>query len=300
MHACLGTSRPVNRHRAVTFVRDLLLPPVARLPVNLVFLRPAWAAASSYDGSWVRARLRRHPFPVEARFRNCLTLTYAVPADVLKPTMPPGLELETVDGRGFVAVALVQAESLRPAGLPRVLGQDIFVAAYRAFTRFRCSNGQTLRGLRILRSDADRAQIVFAGNLLTHYNYHQCHARVVSSDGRLRFGVCTRDGRADLEVTANLSDSSLPAGSPFSTAAEARPFAGPLPFTVDYEAETHAIVAIEATRAHWNPAPVRIEGQRIAFFDDPMFGGCRPVLAAAFHAKDVEYRWERGTHYPLP
>jgi hypothetical protein len=23
------------------------------------------------------------------------------------------------------------------------------------------------------------------------------------------------------------------------------------------------------------------------------------VLAAAFHVKDIDYRWERGVHYPL-
>ena len=249
----------------------------------------------------VRARLRRHPFPVEAHFRDCLTLTYALPADVLRPLLPPGLELETVGENGFVAVALVQTESLRPAGVPRALGQDFFLAGYRVFARFRASEGRVLRGLRILRSDTNRRRMVVAGNLLTHYNYRYCDARIAttSADGRLEAFVCTPDGYGDIDIVANLSEATLPAGSPFATLREARRFAGPLPFTFDYEPETHAIVAIAATRTNWKPAPVAIETHRVAFFDQPEFRGCTPILAAAFHTADVEYRWERGTHHRL-
>jgi hypothetical protein len=80
---------------------------------------------------------------------------------------------------------------------------------------------------------------------------------------------------------------------------EARRFAGPLPFTFDYERETHAIVAINATRTHWQPAPIEVDVRRIAFFDQPAFRSCTPVLAAAFYVKNVDYRWERGVRYRL-
>jgi hypothetical protein len=139
----------------LTFARPLLLWPAGLLPLNVAFLALAWAAADAQAPLWLRARLRRHPFPIQAHFRNCLTLTYALPADVLRPLLSPGLELDTAGGYGFVAVALVQAESLRPAGLPLALGQDFFLAGYRVFTTFRAPNGRRLRGLRILRSDAD-------------------------------------------------------------------------------------------------------------------------------------------------
>jgi hypothetical protein len=180
-------------------------------------------------------------------------------------------------------------------------GQDFFLAGYRVFTRFRTREGRTLRGLRILRSDTNHVRMVVAGNLLTHYDYHQCHVHIATSasDRRLRVTVRTTDGRADVDVIANLTDPALPAGSPFSSVREARRFAGPLPFTFDYEAASHAIVAIEATRTNWKPTPVRVEAHRIAWFEQPVFRGCTPVLAAAFHVRDIEYRWERGTHHEL-
>ena len=282
----------------LSFARHLLLWPAGLIPVNLVFLAVAW---SLVPGPWsFRARLRRHPISIQAHFRHCLTLTYALPADALRPLLPPGLELDTLDGHGFVAVALVQTESLRPAGLPRAVGQDFFFAGYRVFTRFRTPEGRVLRGLRILRSDTDRTRMMVGGNLLTHYNYHRCEATVDASGARLRVAVRTPDRTGDLDVTADLSDAALPDGSPFPSPRHARRFAGPMPFTFDYEQETHAIVVIKANRTNWSPAAVRVDVGHISFFDQPVFAACTPVLAAAFHVPDVDYRWERGVHVPLP
>jgi hypothetical protein len=265
----------------------------------VAFLTLAWTAADPRACLRLRARLRRHPFPIVAHFRHCLTLTYGFPADVLRPLLSPGLELETVGGFGFVAVALVQTEALRPAGVPAALGQDFFLAGYRVFTTFRAPNKRRLRGLRILRSDANRAQMVAGGNLLTHYNYHRCASSVDVTPDRIRIAVSTADHAADLRVTADLSTPGLPAGSPFATLREARRFAGPLPFTFDFEAETNAIVAIQAMRAGWRPEAVSVNVERLGFFDQPAFAGCTPVLAAAFHVADIDYRWGRGVRYPI-
>ena len=283
----------------LTYARHLLLWPAGLLPVNAVFLTAAWTAAGWRGLPRLRARLSRHPFPVDAHFRDCVTLTYALPAEVLRPLLPPGLELETVDGCGFVAVALVQTEALRPSVLPAAAGQHFFLAGYRVFTRFRTSNGRSLRGLRILRSDTDRALMVAAGNLLTHYNYHRCSAVVGRSPGAIDVDIHTADGAGDLHVTARPGDERLPEGSPFASVSEARRFAGPLPFTFDYEAETHAIVAIEAARTNWYPSPIAVDVTRAAFFDQPPFRGCRPVLAAAFHVSNVDYHWHRGVRHAL-
>ena len=283
----------------LTYARHLLLWPAGLLPVNALFLAAAWTAAGWRGLPRLRARLARHPLPVDAHFRDCLTLTYAVPAEVLRPLLPPGLELETINGSGFVAIALVQTEALRPSVLPAKAGQDFFLAGYRIFARFRTKTGRSLRGLRILRSDADRPQMVVAGNLLTHYNYHRCAAAVTRSRETLDVEVRTPDGRGDLQVAAHPHEHRLPQGSPFASVREALRFAGPLPFTFDYEAETHAIVAIQAARTNWQPQPVAVDVGRVAFFDQPPFRGCTPVLAAAFHVSNVDYHWHRGVRHAL-
>jgi uncharacterized membrane protein YphA (DoxX/SURF4 family)/uncharacterized protein YqjF (DUF2071 family) len=282
----------------LSFARELLLWPAGLVPANLAFLALAWAAAESRQPGLLM-RLRRHPIPIEARLRDCITLTYALPAPVLRRLLPPGLELETFRGYGFVAIALVEARSLRPAGLPRCFGQDFFLAGYRVFARLRVTDGRTLRGLRILRSDANRRAMVAGGNLLTHYNYHLCSAALSSSSGQAHVSVRTGDGAGDLDVTIDPANSTLPAHSPFASIREARRFAGPLPFTFDDEPETDGTIAIRATRGCWHPVPVGADVRRAAFFDDPAFAGCTPILAAAFQVTEVDYRWERGERFPV-
>ena len=283
----------------LTFARHLLLWPAGLLPVNAGFLSLMWLAADPAAAARFFARLRRHPLPIDAHFRECLTLTYALPASALRPLLPPGLELETVGDFGFVAVAIVRTERLRPAGVPGPLGCDFVLAGYRIFTRFQTARGRSIRGLRILRSDADRRLMVAGGNLLTHYNYHRCRAVIESAGNRLDVAISTADGGGDLELTVDLTDPSLPAGSPFASVREARRFAGPLPYTFDYEAETHSIVAIEAQRANWRPSPVAVRVRRMSFFAQPAFAGCTPILAAAFRVSHINYRWRRGVLHSL-
>jgi len=72
-----------------------------------------------------------------------------------------------------------------------------------------------------------------------------------------------------------------------------------LPYTFDYEPQTHSIIAIRGVRENWSPVPVSVDVRRISFFDRPPFRGVTPVLAAAFCVRDIDYRWERGVRYPL-
>ena len=298
----------------LTYARPLLLWPAGLVPTNLLFLGVVWLWALSEKGGCplfsrkkvtvtflpgVRARLRRHPVPIRATLRECVTLTYAVPASILRPLLPPGLDLDTVGDDGFVAVALVQTERLRPDGLPAPLGGDFFLAGYRIFARFRTPDGRVLRGLRILRSDTDRTLMALGGNLLTHYNYHRCRAHVVAASDAIRFTIHTPDAAGDLDVIVDRHGAPLPPDSPFASVREARRFAGPLPFTFDYEEETHAIVAIEARRTNWRPAPVAVHVNRLTFFDQPAFRNCAPKLAAAFYVRDIDYHWLRGVRHAL-
>jgi len=250
----------------------------------------------------VRHLLQRHPLPVTAWFRHSLVLTYALPASVLEPLLPPGLVLDTFGELGFVAVAMVQTQGLRPAFFPRFLGQDFFLTGYRIFARFRTADGRLLRGLRILRSDTDHRRMVWGGNLLTHYHYRLARAEVVETKDSLRVQVTTPGAEADVQVNARLDPlmETPPSGSPFQDLHQARLFAGPLPFTFDYEPETHSIIAIEGVRQNWKPMPVRVEVQKLAFLQHAPFDSARPVLANAFHVRDIPYTWKRGIRHPLP
>jgi hypothetical protein len=239
--------------------------------------------------------LKRHPIPMAAFFRHSLVLAYAFPPQVLAPLLPPGLVLDTFRGHAFLAIALVQTRNMRPAFLPAALGGDFFLCGYRIFTRL-ATGTHSQRGLRILRSDTDSVAMVRAGNLLTHYNYRLCRVAFEDHGELLHWTIRTPCAEADLEVKVRITSEAapLPTGSPFRTLVEARRFAGPLPYTFDYEKATGSIIGIRAVRQNWNPQPVAIEILQNTFLEGAPFNKVTPVLANAFHVSNVPYRWQRG------
>jgi len=243
--------------------------------------------------------LRRHPFAVDAFFRWSLVLTYAFRPEVLRPLLPPGLTLDThgegTDECGFLAIALVQTERLRPKGVPALLGRSFFLSGYRIFTRFSRAGRPSLRGLRILRSDTDRWLMVHLGNLFTHYGYRHARVDARRAGDRLIVDVRTRAHEADLHVEADLAPASAPpAGSPFRSIADARRFAGPLPHTFDADADPSKLLVVQGVRASWDPRPVTIVAHSSTFLAGPAFAGAPPRLANAFFVENVAYAWRPG------
>jgi hypothetical protein len=239
-------------------------------------------------------RLKRHPLAIEAHFRHSLVLTYAWPRQLLEPLLPPGLLLDTHGELGFTAIAVVQTERLRPAFLPASLGLDFFLTGYRIFVR--AADAPSLRGLYILRSDTDRRTMVVLGNILTHYRYRLADISMEERDGHLAIRARTAAQEADLDLVADLTNTPapLPPRSPFTNLTEARRYAGPLPYTFDYERSSGSIIAVKATRQRWNPEPITVHVREASFLDSAAFCSGQPVLANAFHVENVHYRWERG------
>jgi Uncharacterized conserved protein (COG2071) len=239
--------------------------------------------------------LKRHPLPISALLSRSLVLTYAFPTGILAPLLPEGLVVDLFAGYALLAIALVQARRLRPCFLPAVAGRDLFLGGYRIFARLASAAGSK-RGLFVLGSLTNRRWMVGAGNRLTHYQYRLCESTLVDRDGRLQWTVRSADAEADLEVTADLSHPALvpPEGSVFSTLAEARRFAGPLPYTFDYEQATGSIISIHALRQSWHPQPVRVTVGRNRFLEREPFCRAAPLLANAFYLRDVPYHWQRG------
>ncbi len=63
--------------------------------------------------------LDRHPFAVKAHFKESLVLSYSLPLKKLRPLVPACLEIDSYqESHGFLAVALVQTQKLRPHFFP--------------------------------------------------------------------------------------------------------------------------------------------------------------------------------------
>jgi hypothetical protein len=243
--------------------------------------------------------LKRHPIAVKAFFRHSLVLTYAVPKTTVESLLPPGLSPDCHGDYAFVAAAMVQTERLRPVGIPGWLGQSFFLTGYRVFTRFHAAKGKTLRGLKVLGSDTDRTSMRLLGNALTHYAYKQVHATLQASEDTLSIQVSSDDGTSDVTVVAHTDREGLPEGSVFANSKEARRFAGPMPFTFDYEPETNSMVVVEGVRKEWNPKLIEVDVSEMAFLRQAPFDQVTPILSSAFYLRDVHYRWRPGVLMPI-
>lgn len=239
--------------------------------------------------------LKRHPFPVLAHFDRVVAVSFAFPATTLRPLVPDGLEIDAYGDFGFVTAALVWTRELRPAGLPKFLGQDFFLAGYRIFTRLRDESGRNLRGLRILRSETDKCGMVVLGNRMTGYNYRQVEVRISNSNSGTRVITSLAGGEKTLDLTfdAESANAPLPEGSPFADWRTARRFAGPMPFTFSPEPDG-SFVVIEGRRADWTPRPVTVKNWHVGLFDETPLRGVKPILANAFAVENIAYRWDRG------
>ena len=173
-----------------------------------------------------------HPFPMTARFRSLLVLTYAFLAPVLQP-LTAGLALDQEQGHGFVCIALVDVAGLRPGRLPAALGLDVRCIGYRIVVRASTATGRTRRGLYLLRTEMDRWPLQVPTRLLTHYRSARARISWQRDGDRLHVQARSRRGVTDLHLIADLGrrPAQPPAGSPFSSWAAARPFTGPLPWT---------------------------------------------------------------------
>jgi hypothetical protein len=245
----------------------------------------------SFKNGKLATLLKRHPFPVVAWFDRVIAVSFAFPEEILRPMVPEPLEIDSHEGFGFVTVALVWTKGLRPTGFPALFGQDFFLAGYRIFTRLRDEEGRRLRGLKILRSETNKARMVISGNFLTHYQYRR--VKLEESESRVRTWL--PDGRETLDLSFDLGSEpdAPPAGSPFADLRAARKFAGPMPFTFDAEEDGRFLV-IEGKRQEWTPRPLKVTHWKVGLFDEAPFRGVSPLLANAFRVEGVPYRWERG------
>jgi Uncharacterized conserved protein (COG2071) len=235
--------------------------------------------------------LNNHPFAVEAFFEKSLVLTYAVPKQLLEDKIPPCTTLDTYKEQwAFVAVALVSTKNLRPKGFPTWMGRDFILIGIRIFVHYINNKGKRLRGLYILKSETNKKQMAFLGNIFTHYNYTTTDIVEQSSGQDICF--TSQKSAFHIHVQNNITEVALPPQSPFTDWKDARRFAGPLPFTFTYNEKTKEVLIIEGVRTNWTPKPVSVIRATVSFMEQQGFK--ESVLANAFVIEKIPYYWKKG------
>lgn len=224
-------------------------------------------------------------------------LAYAWPRELLEPMVPAGLELDTYGALGFVAVALVHAEDVRPSPLPAWFGGRGDLVGHRMLVRRRDARGRTLHGFSSLRSDADGGSLVRLGCRLTGGRHRRADIRFEERPGILEIVAHTAGGVADAHVVADLTSrpAPLPHGSPFPSVQDARSFDRA---ASGFHLQGPREGGTRASRPAREAQPISVDVRRLAFLDETPFDLRAPTLAFAFHDADMEYVWERARSAP--
>lgn len=235
--------------------------------------------------------LKNHPFAVKAHFERSLVLSFAIPKEELAPLIPPCLELDTFQNKwAFLTIALVQTTALRPKGFPSILGNNFFLIGYRLFVKYTTNKGKKLRGLYILKSETDSKKMEYLGNLFTHYNYNTVDIEQKIINQNLQ--IVSHKSKFTINVDLANVPSELPLLSPFKDWKEARRFAGPLPYTFNYNEKENSVLIIEGKRENWVPQPIQVDSYTIEFIKE--LGFSKAILANAFLVTNIPYEWKKG------
>jgi uncharacterized protein YqjF (DUF2071 family) len=235
-----------------------------------------------------------HPVPMCTVFRHCFLVNFALRPEVLASRLPDHVRPDVHNGWSYLSIVIAVMERMRPAFLPRPLGITYSQIVYRAIVV--CGRE---RGVYFVRSDADNALMVKAGNALTFFRFHRADATWSFSQGSTRFSLRPRNGEAaGIDAEYDLADANdrMPENSRFATLDQAQRFLTELYVAFGTKHRDGTVDAVRVERNDWRSRVVRDRiGSYEAMKSGVLFRPGEAELDSVFHVERLNYHWHRGT-----
>lgn len=139
----------------------------------------------------LNARLRPKGFPVmRQRWSGLLFLHWPVPPDSIQALLPPGLHVDTFEGRAWIGVVPFFMDRIRPSLLPPVPGLSWF---REMNVRTYVHDDRGVPGVWFLSLDCDQPLAVEIARRFFHLPYEHARMDVVREGGLISYR-CERDG----------------------------------------------------------------------------------------------------------
>jgi uncharacterized protein YqjF (DUF2071 family) len=239
-----------------------------------------------------------HPVPMRTVFSTCVLVNFAIDRDALRRRLPPHLEPDVHDGKGYLSIVIAKMERMRPAFLPEALGVTYNQVVYRAVVR--CGPE---RGVTFLRSDADHDLMVAAGNALTFFRFHSAQITWLPTSRGLRFTLRPSDGapaEIDAVYEASGTEDTLPASSRFPDLRTAQAFLSELYVAFGARRMDGRVETVRIARTPWDSRVVPDRaGVYRAMTSGLLFRASEAEIDSIFLVRNLSYRWERLALEPL-
>ncbi|HUG38908.1 MAG TPA: DUF2071 domain-containing protein, partial [Longimicrobiales bacterium] len=152
--------------------------------------------------------LPRGPWVLFQSWRDLLFAHWAVEPELLRPRVPPALELDLHDGRAWIGIAPFRIEGFRPRGLPSLGPLSAFPELnLRTYVR---AGGQS--GVFFFSLDAGSAAAVVGARTLFRLPYRKAGMEIRDDDGLISFRSARPDGAAAFRASYRPTEHAFEAG----------------------------------------------------------------------------------------
>lgn len=219
-----------------------------------------------------------------------LLVNYRIDPDVVAPLLPAPFRPQLVNGFAVAGICLIRLGSMRPAGLPAIVGFTSENAAHRFAVEWDTPDGPQA-GVYIPRRDSDSLITVAVGGRLYPGVHHRARFDVAETADEIKVAFTARDASAAVsvavQITDELRDSRLFADTAVASAFFER---GSIGFSDTRQASRFDGLELHTTA--WKVEPGVVGKAESSFFADPaLFPPGSVELDCALVMRQVPVQW---------
>jgi hypothetical protein len=237
-------------------------------------------------------------FPtLEGIIARRILLNLRADPSVVRPLVPPSLELVTQHGNAIVGVCLIRLEQLRAKGVPAVIGVSSENMAHRVAIRFPTKNGMK-DGVFIWRRETDQTMVTLLGGRLFPGVHFSAEFNVEETDDAISMSVKTKNAEADVVLRATKTQTWKPS-SAFESFDEMSDFfrRGDCGFSCSLDAER--LEGMQLRTLDWKVSPINVETVSANFFQTgTRFPADSVEFDCALWMRSVPHEWHLLSDVP--
>ena len=222
--------------------------------------------------------------------RRRLLVNFRVDADVAQRQLPQPFRPKLHDGRAVAGICLIRLEGIRPKRFPQMFGLSSENAAHRYAVTWTDADGEH-EGVYIPRRDSGSLLNQLAGGRLFPGEHHRAHFDVVDTGDRVNLRMTSSDALVSVHVDAAVVPE-MPAGSIFSSLAEASAFFEPGSLGYSATADGHRLDGVVLRTYEWKVEPLRIDAVESSYFSDASrFPQGSVTFDCALIMRNIAHEW---------
>ncbi len=223
--------------------------------------------------------------------RRRILLNYRVAPEVARTVLPMNFRPKLVGEFAIAGICLIRLESIRPKGMPRMIGISSENSAHRIAVEWE-DGGGLREGVFVPRRDTNSRLNALTGGRIFPGVHHLSRFTVSDLNGRISLRVDTHDGEAPLVDLKLRETDEFPSDSIFGTLQESSQFFEKGCVGYSTCPNSSILEGLFLQVANWQVSSLIVEYVRSAYFDDcSIFPSGSIAFDHALLMRDIPHEW---------